>query len=226
MKPVKDLPSTLGERVGGQEYLWCRRCSRTFVLDEAMLDDVSFAKAVSLLEQQSDAGRLSKALAERLHCPHTKCGAPARRCALGTGPRGAPRIPGRARVGPGIPGRLTWTPPTASPSRLPEGYQGFEQGPIRPPSEADSLLIRVTRNCPWNKCTFCPVYKGTRFSRRPVEHVLRDIEAVARQVEIIRSLRTEGGRVRESDLPAADADLQREDLGGRQRRLELVSAPG
>ena len=38
-------------------------------------------------------------------------------------------------------------------------YQGFEQGPIRPPSEAHSLLIRVTRNCPWNHCEFCPVYK-------------------------------------------------------------------
>lgn len=57
-------------------------------------------------------------------------------------------------------------------------YQGFEQGPIRPPSEARSLLIRVTRNCPWNRCTFCPVYKGTRFSLRPVDHVLRDIDAV------------------------------------------------
>lgn len=57
-------------------------------------------------------------------------------------------------------------------------YRGFEQGPIRPPSEARSLLIRVTRNCPWNRCTFCPVYKGTRFSLRPKEHVIRDIDAV------------------------------------------------
>jgi radical SAM superfamily enzyme YgiQ (UPF0313 family) len=57
-------------------------------------------------------------------------------------------------------------------------YHGFEQGPIRPPSEAESLLLRVTRNCPWNRCKFCPVYKGTEFSRRPVEHVKRDIDAV------------------------------------------------
>ena len=36
----------------------------------------------------------------------------------------------------------------------------------------------MTRNCPWNHCTFCPVYKGARFSVRPVAHILRDIDAV------------------------------------------------
>lgn len=61
-----------------------------------------------------------------------------------------------------------------------EPYSGFEQGPIRPPSESDSLLIRVTRNCPWNRCTFCGLYKGGHFSRRPVDHVLRDIDTVHR----------------------------------------------
>ena len=47
----------------------------------------------------------------------------------------------------------------------------YEMGPIRPPSEARSLLIRVTRNCPWNKCEFCHTYKGETFSIRPVEEV-------------------------------------------------------
>ena len=61
-----------------------------------------------------------------------------------------------------------------------EPYSGFEQGPIRPPSESGSLLIRVTRNCPWNRCTFCGLYKGERFSRRPVDHVLRDLDTVHR----------------------------------------------
>jgi len=63
-------------------------------------------------------------------------------------------------------------------SYTPEGYQGFEQGPIRPPSEAQSLLIRVTRNCAWNRCTFCPVYKAHVFSKRPVEDVKKDIDLV------------------------------------------------
>ncbi len=54
----------------------------------------------------------------------------------------------------------------------------FEQGPIRPPSEANSLLVRVSRNCPWNRCAFCPVYEGDRFSLRSVDEVLADLEAM------------------------------------------------
>jgi len=55
----------------------------------------------------------------------------------------------------------------------------YEVGPIRPPSEAASLLVRATRNCPWNKCEFCPTYKGTRFERRPLEEILGDIDKAA-----------------------------------------------
>jgi radical SAM superfamily enzyme YgiQ (UPF0313 family) len=64
----------------------------------------------------------------------------------------------------------------------------IEQGPIRPPSEASSLLIRVTRNCPWNKCAFCITYKGEQFSRRPVEDVQRDIDSIAQVVEQVRQI--------------------------------------
>ena len=54
----------------------------------------------------------------------------------------------------------------------------FEMGPIRPPSEAYSVLLRITRNCPWNKCAFCPVYKGQKFSLRSVEEIKSDIDAM------------------------------------------------
>ncbi len=64
-------------------------------------------------------------------------------------------------------------------------YQGFEQGPIRPPSEAYSLLLRLTRNCPWNQCTFCRVYTNRKFSFRPVEHIIRDIDIVHEYIEKI-----------------------------------------
>ena len=55
----------------------------------------------------------------------------------------------------------------------------YEQGVIRPPSEASSLLVRVTRNCPWNQCVFCPAFKGTKFSRRTVEEVKKDLDNMA-----------------------------------------------
>ena len=58
----------------------------------------------------------------------------------------------------------------------------YEQGVIRPPSEASSLLIRVTRNCPWNQCLFCPAYKGVKFSKRTVEEVKKDIDSMANEL--------------------------------------------
>ena len=54
----------------------------------------------------------------------------------------------------------------------------YEQGPIRPPSEAQSLLLRVTRNCTWNKCNFCTLYKGDAFSVRSVDEILKDIDSM------------------------------------------------
>jgi radical SAM superfamily enzyme YgiQ (UPF0313 family) len=67
-----------------------------------------------------------------------------------------------------------------------EGH--FEQGAIRPPSEAYSLLLRVTRNCPWNRCEFCHTYRGQRFSLRPVDEVKKDIDTIREIVSEIKSL--------------------------------------
>ncbi|RJR33764.1 MAG: radical SAM protein [Desulfobacteraceae bacterium] len=65
---------------------------------------------------------------------------------------------------------------------------GFEQGPIRPPSEAQSLLLRITRNCPWNQCLFCPVYKGRKFSLRTVEEIKKDIQTAKDIADDIKAL--------------------------------------
>jgi len=53
----------------------------------------------------------------------------------------------------------------------------FEMGPIRPVDEADSLLIRTTRGCPWNRCTFCTLYDDMKFSLRSVPEIKKDILA-------------------------------------------------
>jgi radical SAM superfamily enzyme YgiQ (UPF0313 family) len=64
----------------------------------------------------------------------------------------------------------------------------FEQGPIRPPNEARSLLLRLTRNCPWNQCLFCPVYKNQKFSLRSVEEIKTDIQTAKDMADDIKTL--------------------------------------
>ncbi len=46
--------------------------------------------------------------------------------------------------------------------------------------------MRVIRNCTWNRCTFCAVYKGTKSSVRPTEDVLADVDAMAAVAEVLR----------------------------------------
>jgi hypothetical protein len=88
-----------------------------------------------------------------------------------------------------------------------EQYHGFEQGPIRPPSEARSLLIRLTRNCPWNRCSFCHVYKGRRFSIRPQSHVIEDIDAVHRHVTTLKKMADGSGSILREDIQQIIQDL-------------------
>ncbi|MEJ2469709.1 MAG: radical SAM protein [Desulfuromonadales bacterium] len=87
-------------------------------------------------------------------------------------------------------------------------YRGFEMGPIRPPSEADSLLLRVTRNCPWNQCTFCSLYHGASFSIRPVDDLKQDIDGIRVWTDRIRDV-----------MPLSKAERQRS-LAMMQKGLE------
>lgn len=70
----------------------------------------------------------------------------------------------------------------------------FEMGPIRPPSEAYSILLRITRNCPWNRCAFCPVYKGQKFSLRSVEEIKGDIDSMHAIAQRIYERVSQNGR--------------------------------
>lgn len=59
---------------------------------------------------------------------------------------------------------------------------------IRPPSEADSLIIQVTRGCSHNRCTFCPTYKSTRFRVRSLEEITRDVDEAVRWAQNTRRI--------------------------------------
>ena len=76
----------------------------------------------------------------------------------------------------------------------------FEMGPIRPPSEGrdHSLLIRASRNCPWNRCLFCGNYKGEKFVYRPVPEIKGDIDIARTLHDAIKAASQQlglGGRV-------------------------------
>ncbi len=66
----------------------------------------------------------------------------------------------------------------------------FETGIYRPPSEGGSysLLIRVTRNCPWNRCEFCSMYKGEKFELRSLEEVKSDVDSIAAICNSLKSI--------------------------------------
>jgi len=57
----------------------------------------------------------------------------------------------------------------------------YDFPPYRPPNEADSALIRITRGCPWNRCAFCFMYKSLRFEAKSLEEVKKDVSK-ARQI--------------------------------------------
>jgi len=50
---------------------------------------------------------------------------------------------------------------------------------IRPPSEANSILLQVTVGCSRNKCTFCGTYKAERFRIKPDAVIMEDIAFAA-----------------------------------------------
>ncbi len=61
----------------------------------------------------------------------------------------------------------------------------FDIGSRGAVGEYTSLMLRINRNCPWNKCLFCPAYKGKKFEYRNPEEIKRDIDIVKALVDKI-----------------------------------------
>ena len=55
-------------------------------------------------------------------------------------------------------------------------YEGMV---IRPPSEANSLILQATFGCSHNKCTFCPTYKGTHLRVKDFERFKADVDEMS-----------------------------------------------
>ena len=70
----------------------------------------------------------------------------------------------------------------------------FRIGPIRPPSEATSLLLQVTNGCTWNKCRFCRIYRHTKFKAYSADSIRRDIDTMVLYAQRARRHRDSSGR--------------------------------
>ena len=81
-------------------------------------------------------------------------------------------------------------------------YAGFELGPIRPPSEAYSLLLRINRGCGWNKCRFCGFYRDIPFSIRSAEDIKKDIDRIKYWVDVFQ------GRVAQAGNPQTEDEQE------------------
>jgi len=68
----------------------------------------------------------------------------------------------------------------------------FRIGPIRPPSEANSLLIQVTNGCTWNKCRFCQLYRHTKFKAYSADSIRADIDNIAYWADRVRKYQCKG----------------------------------
>ncbi len=71
--------------------------------------------------------------------------------------------------------------------------RSFRVGPIRPPSEANSLLLQVTQGCTWNKCKFCQLYRHTGFKAYSADSIKADIDNMAYIADRIENYRLAGG---------------------------------
>jgi radical SAM superfamily enzyme YgiQ (UPF0313 family) len=57
---------------------------------------------------------------------------------------------------------------------------------IRPPAEAESLLLQATLGCSHNRCAFCPAYKGKRFGFKEPERLRQAMDHAARHMPELR----------------------------------------
>lgn len=78
--------------------------------------------------------------------------------------------------------------------------RSFETGPIRPPSEANSLLLQITQGCTWNKCRFCVVYRGSHFHMLQPEQIKQNIDNMAYFRDMIAAFTRDSGRIDKEGL--------------------------
>jgi len=68
-------------------------------------------------------------------------------------------------------------------------YFDIAEGPVfRPPSEADSFILRVTMGCSHNRCTYCNMYRSVDFRVRTMDEIMAQINAAKDYGEFVRRI--------------------------------------
>lgn len=66
-------------------------------------------------------------------------------------------------------------------------YFDDAEGPVfRPPSEANSFILRVTTGCSHNKCTYCNMYRSVQFRTRTDAEIFRQVQRALRYKDAVR----------------------------------------
>ncbi|MDO4352712.1 MAG: radical SAM protein [Clostridia bacterium] len=97
--------------------------------------------------------------------------------------------------------------------------RSFRIGPIRPPSEANSLLLQVTQGCTWNKCKFCQLYRHTGFKAYSADSIKADIDNMAYIADRIENYRLAGGGW---DIAGINRELS-QTSGGERESFYMVA---
>ena len=68
-------------------------------------------------------------------------------------------------------------------------YFDTADGPVfRPPSEANSFILRVTIGCSHNRCTYCNMYRSVEFRVRTMDEIMAQIHGASLYKEHIRRI--------------------------------------
>ena len=82
---------------------------------------------------------------------------------------------------------------------------------FRPPAEADSLILQIDRGCPYNRCTFCGMYRDVTYRRGAMDEIRRMLGREARRPAGIRR------------VFLADGDVMRRPFDDLQAILVLLN---
>ncbi|MBN2717363.1 MAG: radical SAM protein [Deltaproteobacteria bacterium] len=64
----------------------------------------------------------------------------------------------------------------------------YDEPVIRPPAEADSLILQATIGCTHNRCTFCITYKQKKYRIREFSEIKAEIDWVSQRAQGIRKV--------------------------------------